>query len=437
MNLKDVFWLSFKDLNEKRVRTALTIIMVVIGVAAIVALTSVTAGISQSITSQLNTLGPTSIIVTTSGTTGFTVADVAKIESLPNISSVTPVLSGSASLYSGNQNISVSLIGVTTQGLSQILGGNVTLYQGTLYQDDITPSAVIGHSVAFPTSAAGTQKVSIGQAATLKTSGRNGETVTIPVLGILPSHGGFIIPVDSAVFVSLPAAELLLHKSSFNEMLVLASNTSNVNSTSNLITSLYGSSARVTTTASLLSTAASITGALGLLFGAIAGVSLVVAAIGIMNVMLIAVYERTHEIGIMKSVGFKNRDVMMIFLFQALIIGMIGGVIGLGLGAGGAYGLSAVFSGGSARASTTSTGSTTATTRGSGGGFSSSGGSGAGGGFGGGGSSSSASISFKPVFPVTTIVYAILVAVLVSIFAGLYPAWRASKMEPIDALREL
>ena len=236
--------------------------------------------------------------------------------------------------------------------------------------------------------------------------------------------------------MSLPAAEVLLHKSSFNEMLVLASNTSDVNSTSSLITTIYGSSARVITTASVLSTAASITGTLGLLFGAIAGVSLVVAAIGIMNIMLIAVYERTHEIGIMKSVGFKNNNILMIFLFQALIIGLIGGIIGIGLGAGGSYGLSAVLGG--SRASSTSTGSSgttpTVAARGGSSGFGGAGG-GAGGGFGGG--SSTTSLSFHPVFPISTIAYALLIAVVVSIAAGLYPAWRASKMEPIDALRQL
>ena len=441
MNIQDVLWLSYRDLSEKKVRTALTVVMVVIGIAAIVALTSVTAGISQSVSSSLSALGPTSIIVTSSGGTGFTVADVAKISSLPNVTSVTPILTGSASLYAGNENSSVTLIGVTTAGLKQLLGGNVSLYQGSIYQDTITPAIVAGHTVAFPTSAAGAQKLTVGQPATLKIGGRNGETVAVPVLGILASHGGFIIPIDTAVFVSLSAGEVLLHRSSFNEMLVLASNTSNVNSTSALITTIYGSSARVITTAQLLSTTATIIGEISLLFEIIAGVSLLVAAMGIMNIMLIAVYERTHEIGILKSVGFKNRDILMIFLFQALIIGFIGGIVGLGLGAGASYSLSAVLGSGSSASANATTGSGSARSSGLGG-------SGAGGSFGGGGgasggtfassgSSSSSSISFHPVFPVSTIIYAILVAMIVSVLAGIYPAWRASKMEPIDALRML
>jgi putative ABC transport system permease protein len=435
MNIQDILWLSFKDLNEKRVRTALTIVMVVIGVAAIVALTSITAGISQSITSELNTLGPTSIIVSSTGTTGFTIADSARLAGLPNVTSVTPVLEGSATLYSGNQNTSVSLVGVSSQGLSQLIGQNLTFYQGTVYQDTINPAAVVGHSVAFPTTGSGSQSVTVGQPATLKIGGRTSETVTVPIVGILPSHSSFIVPIDTGVFVSLPAAELLLHKSSFNEMLVTASNTSTVNATSSLITTIYGNAARVLTTSSLLSTASTITSSLGLLFGAIAGVSLLVAAIGIMNIMLIAVYERTHEIGILKSVGFKNRNVLMIFLFQALIIGLIGGMIGIGLGAGAAYGLSAALSSHPATNSTAAT--TTSSSRGAptraGGGATFGGGGGAGAST----SSTSSSLSFHPVFPITTIAYALLIAVIVSMLAGVYPAWRASKMEPIDALRSL
>ena len=165
MNLKDLLWLSFKDLNEKRIRTALTVMMVVIGVAAIVALTAITAGVSNSISASLSTLGPTSIIVTSTGGTGFGVADVASVSSLPNVSSVTPALLGTANIYAGNQNTSVTLIGISSAGLSQLLGGNTLLYAGSVYQDTITPDALLGHAVAFPTASYLSPIVQIGQPA--------------------------------------------------------------------------------------------------------------------------------------------------------------------------------------------------------------------------------------------------------------------------------
>ncbi|MGD0510262.1 MAG: FtsX-like permease family protein [Candidatus Micrarchaeaceae archaeon] len=430
MNIQDILWLSIKDLSEKKMRTALTVVMVVIGVAAIVALTSITAGVSHSISASLSTLGPTSIIVEAKAGVPLTSADTSTLSGLPNVTGVTPVVEGTANLYSGNQNVSVSIVGVSPSELGSIVGQNLSLYQGTVYQDTITPSVVIGHSVAFPTAVSSEQVINVGQTATLKLGGKGGRTVTVPIVGIFPSQTSFIVPINTGVFMSLSAAELLLQRTSFNYIIVTASNVSTVNSTANLISNIYGSSVDVITTSSILSTVASITGSLGLLFGAIAGVSLLVAAIGIMNVMLIAVYERTHEIGIMKSVGFKNRNVLMIFLFQALLIGIIGGVVGIGLGAGASYGLSAVLGHGSSTAApTTSSSSSGASTR--------AGGASAFGGGGGGSSSAASSLSFSPVFPISTIVYALVIAVAVSVLAGIYPAWRASKMEPIDALRQL
>jgi ABC-type antimicrobial peptide transport system permease subunit len=194
----------------------------------------------------------------------------------------------------------------------------------------------------------------------------------------------------------------------------------------------------------------SIIGSISLLFSAIAGISLLVAAIGIMNVMLMSVMERTHEIGIMKSIGFKNKNVMLVFLLQALIIGVLGGLFGLAAGAGASYGLSALVA--HASSSTTPTASTSSF----GGGASGFGGSspsfagretapaGGGGevfiastGSAGGSRATSSSMGFTPAFTPTIIIEAIAIAIIVSVIAGLYPAWKASRMEPIDALREL
>jgi ABC-type antimicrobial peptide transport system permease subunit len=438
MDLKDVLWLCLKDLREKKVRTALTVLMVMIGVAAIVALTSQTAGISASITKSLSALGPTSVIVISTGPTGFTAADTGMISSLPNVSSVIPVITGSGYVYANGQNTSVTVIGISQEGLSEFLGGNLTLYQGKVFNDTIAPDALVGHSVAFPTSLLGGQNIKVGYPIALKTgTGRSAETVTIPVVGILNSYGSSVIPTDTGIFVSVQSAEVLLHRTSYNIMVVKATNTSSVAVLSNLITTIYGDKASVITTQQLLETTASIIGSISILFAIIAGVSLLVAAIGIMNVMLIAVYERTHEIGIFKSVGFTSRHILLIFLLQAMIIGFLGGLVGIGVGAGASYVVASVFTH-STSSSNSSTGTSAATTR-----------SGSGAYAGGGtasrsgvsasptGVSGSSSLSYSPVFTPATMLTALLVAVVVSIIAGIYPAWRASKMEPIDALRQL
>ncbi len=447
MNFKDIFWLGYKELREKKVRTALTVIMVVIGVASIVALVSQVDGISASISTELSSLGPTSIILTTTKATGFTATDLSNLQSIPNVSSVTPIVEGSGSAYANGQNVSVTVIGISPSGLQEFLG-NTTLYEGSMYNNTLSPSSVIGYSVAFPSSLGGAQNVKVGQPVVLHISGgasRSGSSsssITVPVTGIVNQFGTSIVPIDTGIMMSVPEAEALLHRSSYSYVIVKASNISTVSSVSNEITAIYGTSVHVETTQQILSTVASIIGSISLLLGIVAGISLLVAAIGIMNIMLISVYERIHDIGIMKSIGFRSRDVLMIFLFQALIIGFLGGLVGIGVGAGASFGLSAILS--SASSSTNSTSSSTSASSGSG--FrSGAGGAGAGGGgavfVGGGGaapsSSSSSSFKYSPVITLGTALEALFVAVFVGVVAGIYPAWRASKLQPIDALRAL
>lgn len=447
MNYKDLVWLSYRDLSEKKVRTALTVLMVVIGVASIVALVSLTAGIGASITSSLQSLGPTSILVTSTKTTGFTLADTAEISALPNATTVIPILTGAATVVTNNENTSATIVGISPQDLQLVLGGNVSLYQGSIYADTVSPTALFGYSLAFPSSSDGKQNIFVGTPVTAKIgSGRTVQSTVIPVGGVLQNYGTLIVPIDTGVIMALPAAESLLHKTSFNEILVKASNASSVTPLSNLITQIYGSNARVENTQELAATASSIIGGITLLLVVIAGISLLVAAIGIMNVMLMSVLERTHEIGIMKSIGFKSREVMAIFLFQALLIGFIGGIVGIIVGTGASFGLASLTSHSSNSTTSSPAASTSSSTtfRGGAGGFGA-GGAPAGGGAGlvsGGASSrststSSSGLSFTPVLSITTILESIFIAMFVSGIAGLYPAWRASQMQPIDALRTL
>ncbi len=444
MDLKDILWLAYKDLSEKKVRTALTIVMVVIGIAAIVALTSQTSGISASIQKQLSSLGPTSIIMISTKSTGFTAFDISNLQSLENVSSVVPIVEGDGIVIANGQNTSVTVIGISSNGLETISGG-AALYQGALYADTLSPSSVVGYDVAFPTDLGGAQNIQVGEPITLRFLGggvgsASAQTITVPVSGIMPQTGSSIVPIDTSVTMSLQEAQTLLHKSSYNIILVEAKNVSSVIALSNLITDIYGTNARIITTQQLLETTASIIGSITLLLGVVAGISLLVASIGIMNVMLIAVYERTHEIGIMKSLGFKSRHILLIFVLQALIVGLIGGILGIGLGAGASYTLSTVLSRGSAsNTSTTAQSSSNARYPASGAAGSRGGGGLVVGGGGGGGapSSASSSITYSPIFGAGMMLEALLIAIIVSVLAGIYPAWRASKMEPIDALRQL
>jgi ABC-type antimicrobial peptide transport system permease subunit len=454
MEPKDIVRLGTRQLGEKKFRTVLTVIMVVIGVASIVALTSQTAGADQNIKNQFEALGPDAILIMPSGSTHFTSADIANLEALPNVSTAIPVVSGQGTLSLDGYNLSVDVIGVSANGLQTILGSSsAALYNGTYYPDGFSPDAVVGHDIAFASSSdPNLQTAMVGDTGTLVASGGSAKTgsgaskskIYIPVVGILQSHGSSLVSIDSSVIVSLPFAETILHQQSFNEILVEANSPQNVSSLASLIEVVYGSNARVIDTQQLANTFTSIASSTQGLYIIIAGISLLVAAIGIMNVMLMAVSERVHDIGILKSIGFESRDVMLIFLFQAMIIGVLGGMIGLAAGMVASYTISYAGSGsagpgglGSGPHFQVNTGAGRLPGAGQAGAQGTGSGVAIGAGVPGASSPSSQSSKVMPIFTPSVIADSIAVAIAISIIAGIYPAWKASKMEPIDALRTL
>ncbi len=432
MRFRDILWLGYKGLSEKRIRTILTILMVVIGVASIIALVSQTTGVQASITSSLETLGPTSIIVSPSFTTHLTAADVAKISTLPGVQTVIPIITQRTTMLTTGQPTSLGVIGVSSQGLKSLVG-SVKLLSGSVYPDAQAPLALVGYNVAFPASNNEQQNVFVGHPIVLQQgTPQQTRTLTLSVAGLLQTYGSSpIIPLDDSIFVSLDSAAVMFHRVDYSMLLVKAADTSSVDSVSQLLTDIYGNSATVRTIQQITQTVSSVIGQIGILLGAIAGISLFVAAVGIVNVMLISVYERTREIGILKALGFKGRQVLMVFLSQAAFIGISGGLVGIGVGSGVSYLIPTILAAG-----LLGRGGGTASTRvaspGGGGGFG-----GEGGGFGGRGfgPSGPASLSYTPVITPEIFAISFAIAVIVSLLAGLYPAWRASRMQPITALR--
>jgi putative ABC transport system permease protein len=421
----DIVTLGFKPLTERKTRAALTILMVVVGIASIIALTSQTAGIQSSITSALQTLGPTTILVSpraggTAGTEQLTQADVAQISSVPGVEAVIPIVTAAVSMLSNGQQVDVTVIGVSSSGLTNLLG-RVNLLAGSVYPDSDVPLAVVGHDVAFPSSGP-PQFTAIGQPMVLTQQLPTGtKTVTLEVQGILASSGSTpIVPVDTSVFVPIQAALSLFNRHAYSMILVQATSLDEVSRVADLLTQLYGNNASVTTLQQIAQTVSSVLGQIGILLGLIAGISLTVAGIGIMNIMLISVYERTREIGILKAVGFGDLNILEIFLSEALTIGVIGAVVGLTAGAGASYLLAAFFVL-SFRGQRQAVGRANVGSGGFGAGLQ-----GQGGGF---------SLSYTPVITPDIVIISLVLAILVSAAAGIYPAWRAARMEPIKALR--
>ena len=411
MRYQDVLWLGFRGLRERRLRAALTILSVLIGVAAILALVSQTTGIQASVVNALQTLGPTSVLVSPRGTP-LTQADVAKVLSVPGVEAVIPMVTDRMAIVRAGQTSVITVVGVDSEGLGSLLG-EVRMVEGTVYSATTVPLAVVGYNVAFPVAQGGQQTLSLGQPLVLEQQlGPHPRRVTVLVTGLLERYGSTpLLPVDDAIFLPLEAAMKLSNRRSFNLLLVRVADVDSVQSVAETLTSMYGNSAQIITIQQITQTVSTIIGQFGILLGSVAAISLSVAGLGIMNIMLVSVFERTREIGIMKAIGFKNREVLTLFLSEAVIIGVAGGLLGLAAG----YGLSELlplFFSGFLRPGSQTIRQAQQT-----------------------GFQGPPISSYTPIITPDIVLAAFAIAVTVSIAAGLYPAWRASRMEPIKALR--
>ena len=194
----------------------------------------------------------------------------------------------------------------------------------------------------------------------------------------------------------------------FSAIYVIVDSADNVATVQSEIQGVYGTDISVISAGSIASSISAITGQLTIFLGSIGAVSLFVAAIMVANTTYVAVMERTREIGILKALGFRRNQILGMFLSENILIGLIGGLLGTVAG----YILSFVIGGG--------------LFGGGGGGF------GAGGG---GRGASSTSFASSPVFSPELILFSLFFPVVIAIVAGLYPAWRASKMNVINALK--
>jgi len=411
MKLSDTLWLGSKGLRERKVRATITIISVVISVASIIGLVSQTAGIQESIVGALQGLGPTTLLITPQSVQ-LTQSDISKILSIPNVQTVIPLVTARMTITQSAQNVPLTLIGVDSEGLQSLLG-QVTLVGGQVYPPTSAPLAVVGNSLAFPVALGQAQAIYVGEQLILQQQfGQSSRKFDVQVIGLLDKYSANpFVPADNSVFLPLDASMRLLNRHNYDLLLVRATNVDSVSGVSQFLTEVYGTSAQIQTVQAITQTVSSVIGQFGILLGAIAAISLTVAGLGIMNIMLVSVFERTKEIGILKAIGFKDREILSLFLSEAAIVGVAGGIIGLLAGWGVSNLLPLVFEG-----LLSGRGSAQAPARG-------------------GGGMAFAIPSYSPVITPDIVSISFIIALLVSVAAGLYPALRAARMHPIKALR--
>ena len=441
---------AMRALTERKLRAVLTILGIVIGPATIVSLVSATQGYSNASAAQFSSLGATTLYVAPVGrTTTLTAVDAATIGNMTGVLSAIPYQQLNGQITDGGTRIGASIVAVDFTQLSTAFP-KLALSQGSMPASTDALGAAIGDSIAYP-NVSGASNFTVNQVVTVSGVGRSSGFVigaglgtnafssssssastshSFVVTGIFGPYGsGFEISPDTTVFIPLASGEQILKSTTFTGIMVVASSPNAVTQVTDELTAAYGNNIRTTSVSSLLSSIQSVTSGTSTLLEAVAGTSVLVAFIGIMTTMLTSVLERTKEIGVLKALGSSSRGIMLVFLTEAVVTGLIGGFIGAGAGymlsflvIGALSGTLSVpgFGGGGARV-------TTAATSGRGGSGASFGAPAA--------SSASSTLTITPAITPEIILIAILLAVAVGTFGGLIPAWRASRLNPVEALR--
>ena len=347
MHLKQTITMAFKAISGNKIRSFLTMLGVIIGVMSVIVLMAIGQGTTASVTESIASMGTNLLTVTiqtrrvggmgsknpwamtssSKGTVILTMDDVLSLEGDASIECVSPVVTGSLTVKAGSTNTTASVTGVLP-AYAQIINQGVQEGRYIIDADVDNRSAVCVIGADLAEELYGTTSV-VGN--TLHIDGR-----AFRIVGVLESRGTSMGgSSDESVVLPFTLAQRMLDSTTISSIYVSAIDSPSVDDAQTVVESvLYKkyqneSSYSVMNQTQMLETANETASTLSLMLGGIAGISLLVGGIGIMNIMLVSVTERTHEIGIRKAIGARRRDILLQFLIESVVISGLGGLIGL------------------------------------------------------------------------------------------------------------
>jgi len=405
MNSRRTFRMAWEGLTLNKVRSFLTTLGIIIGVAAVIIMMSVSAGAEAEIAEQINSLGPNLIMVMQSMGRGGFGPGARPVESLSYddiaaIAAGVTGINGVSAEQSTTQNVKaddvtiedVSVIG-TTSGFPAVRDYDLAVGRFLTDEDDARPNKVVVLGSEIAAQLFGDVEASIGEKVTIG-------SYKFTVVGVMADKGVVgTTDYDTRVYIPLPViskfSPMRFGGVRVQMLYVSAQNRENVSDVmtqiGNLLMQRHGTTAdspgfSLMTQDSIINAQASTTEAFRSLLAWVAGVSLIVGGIGIMNIMLVSVTERTREIGLRQALGARPRDVRLQFLLEALVLSLLGGLVGVIIGVAGTYAFNAL---GTLRT------------------------------------------SLVPA----SIPLAFAASAVVGVFFGYFPASKASQLDPIEALR--
>ncbi|MFC2012922.1 ABC transporter permease [Chloroflexota bacterium] len=388
-----------------KLRSSLTILGILIGVAAVITLMSVGRGAEASILSNIESMGSDLVTISPGARTfggvrsaaanTLTMEDAGAIaEQVSNISAIAPSYSSSLQVVVGRENMNSSVTGVTPEywEVQNLEIASGAFFYNQEYQRG-AKVAVLGPEV---------KETLFGDVNPIGQRIRMG-TIVATVTGVLESKGGIMNRSDNAIFIPLTAMQQAVAqpRTVQGEKVVssIALTVADEEQADQVVTGITGllrdrhqlgpgvdDDFSIMSMEEISETLSEAMGTLTLLLGAIAAISLLVGGIGVMNIMLVSVLERTREIGIRKALGARERDIWSQFLIEAAFLTLSGGIIGIIVG----WGLSALVD---------------------------------------------ATGVMETVVSADIVILAVGVSVGIGLFFGFYPAWNASRLKPIEALR--